>query len=141
MYSYTLRQHNNTLAILCYVHCHSLSQNDSPLPTATTKKTMEGRVAIDEARTPARTATVHAHKCAHFSLPRNAELSVNGVVRCVPGRARRSTAAAWDKRVFIAYGVVQSRACALHHGAGGQKFAPGSGAPHVYQAQRKLHQL
>ena len=47
MYSYTLRQHNNSLTILCYVHCHSLSQNDAPLPTATTKKTTEGRLAID----------------------------------------------------------------------------------------------
>ena len=27
-----------------------MSQNDAPLPTATTKKTMEGRLAIDEAQ-------------------------------------------------------------------------------------------
>ena len=35
----------------------------------------------------------------------------------IPGRARRSTAEAWDKRVFIA---LQSRACAHNNtGAGG----------------------
>ena len=33
----------------------------------------------------------------------HAELAANGVVRCAPGRAPRSTAAAWDKREKIAW--------------------------------------
>ena len=32
----------------------------------------------------------------------HAELAANGVVQCAPGRAPRSTAAAWDKRETIA---------------------------------------
>ena len=62
-----------------------------------------------------------------------------GVVRCVPGRARRSTAAAWDKRVFIAWCGAIARMRITSPGTGGQKFAPGSGAPHVHHAQRILH--
>ena len=74
--------------------------------------------------TPARTATVHAHKWR--PLPRNAELSANGVVRCVPGRARRSTAAAW---VLMAWCSAIARMRITSPGPGGQKLAPGSGAP------------
>ena len=33
----------------------------------------------------------------------HAELAANGVVQCAPGRAPRSTAAAWDKRETIAW--------------------------------------
>ena len=37
--------------------------------------------------------------CAHTAQPpaAHAELAANGVVPCAPGRAPRSTAAAWDK--------------------------------------------
>ena len=56
-----------------------------------------------------------------------------GVVRCVPGRARRSTAAAWDKRVFIAYCLVwYNRAHAYNitgDGGGGGKSLPQVVAP------------
>ena len=61
---------------------------------------------------------------------RNAELSTNGVVRCVPGRARRSTAAARDKRVFIC--LVWCNLAYAHNitgAGGGQKFAPPVAAP------------
>ena len=33
----------------------------------------------------------------------HAELAVNGVVQCAPGRAPRSSAAAWDKKETIAW--------------------------------------
>ena len=33
----------------------------------------------------------------------HAELAANGVIQCAPGRAPRSTAAAWDKRETIAW--------------------------------------
>ena len=52
-----------------------------------------GRMLKRRARARLRDAQPAAH----------AELAVNGVVQCAPGRAPGSTAAAWDKRATIAW--------------------------------------
>ena len=69
--------------------------------------TIEGRLAIDRLKRRLKPQLEHA------------ELGANGVVRCVPGRARRSTAAAWEERVFIALCGAIARMRTKHHGAGG----------------------
>ena len=62
----------------------------------------------------ARTRTLWRGEGAHAQTARvrtmcdaqpaaHAELAANGVVQCAPGRAPRSTAAAWDKRETIAW--------------------------------------
>ena len=48
----------------------------------------------------ARACTMHD---AHAQLAVHAELAANGTIQYSPGRAPRSTAAAWDKRETIAW--------------------------------------
>ena len=59
----------------------------------------------EKGRTLKRRARAH-HAMRDAKPAAHAELAANGVVQCAPGRAPRSTAAAWDKRETIAWWLV-----------------------------------
>ena len=120
-------QHNNSLTILCYVHCHSLSQNDAPLPTATTKKTMEGRLAIDEARTPARTATVHAHKWLSYQQMASFGVYQEGLDDLPQQRGTRESIIAWCGAIARMH--ITSPGPGGGGGGGGKSLSPVAAPP------------